>query len=175
MSARARVSRPAAIVAAAALALSSCAGAGDEGRDVVPASRDVVGGAAAARTPEGYDYVARRPLAVVALAEGRGLDAAVARAAIDHLADRLDACVTEEARKGGPVEGAARVVAQIDATGAVAATQVRIDPGHGGAPSAVVCLVAPMKLLAFPPADREGRGIAVEALWGHVQQKPSGL
>lgn len=173
MSARGRVARPAAIVAAASLAslasLASCAGASDEGRDVVPASRDVVGGAAAARSPDGYDYVARRPLAVVALAEGRGLDTAVARAAIDHLADRLDACVTEEARKGGPVEGAARVVAQIDATGAVAATQVRIDPGHGGAPSAVVCLVAPMKLLTFPPADHEGRGIAVEALWGHVQ------
>jgi hypothetical protein len=158
---------------AAYATLASCAGASDSGRDVVPASRDVVGAAATAQSPEGYDYVARRPLAIVGLAEGRGLDASVARAAVDHLADRLDACITEEARKGGPVEGAARVVAQIDATGAVAATQVRIDPGHGGAPSAVVCLLAPMKLLTFPPADREGRGIAIEALWGHVQAAPS--
>jgi hypothetical protein len=154
------------------VACASCAGAGDEGRDVVPASHDVVGGAATAQSAEGYDYVARRPLAVVALAEGRGLDPVIARAAIDRLADRLDACVTDEAGKGGGrVEGAARVVAQIGANGAVAATQVRIDPGGNGAASAVVCLVAPMKLLTFPPADHEGRGIAVEALWGHVQMK----
>jgi len=157
---------------AAMATLASCAGANDGGRDVVPVSRDVVGGAATAQSPEGYDYVARRPLAIVGLAEGRGLDASVARAAVDHLADRLDACITEEARRGGPVEGAARVVAQIDATGAVAATQIRIDPGHGGAPSAVVCLVAPMKLLTFPPADHEGRGIAIEALWGRVEPSP---
>jgi len=153
--------------------LASCAGANDGGRDVVPVSRDVVGGAATAQSPEGYDYVARRPLAIVGLAEGRGLDASIARAAVDHLADRLDACITEEARRGGPVEGAARVVAQIDATGAVAATQIRIDPGHGGAPSAVLCLVAPMKLLTFPPADHDGRGIAIEALWGRVEPSPS--
>ena len=163
---------PASVGALAAwVAFASCAGAGDEGRDVVPASHDVVGGAATAESAEGYDYVARRPLAVVALAEGRGLDAVIARAAVDRLADRLDACVTDEARKGGPVEGAARVVAQIDANGAVAATQVRIDPGGNGASSAVGCLVAPMKLLTFPPADHEGRGIAIEALWGHLQMK----
>jgi hypothetical protein len=165
-------SSPGSIGALAAwVVVAACGGAGDEARDVVPASHDAVGGAAGAQGTEGYDYVARRPLAVVALAEGRGLDAVIARAAVDRLADRLDACVTDEARKGDPVEGAARVVAQIDANGAVAATQVRIDPGGHGASSAVVCLVAPMKLLTFPPADHEGRGIAVEALWGHVQMK----
>jgi hypothetical protein len=158
------------VAAVACVGAGACGGAGvDEGRDVVPTSRDVVGGAATAQSPEGYDYVARRPLAVVALAEGRGLDAVIARAAVDRLADRLDACVTEQSQKGGPVEGAARVVAQISATGAVAATQVRIDPGGNGASSAVLCLVAPLKLLTFPAADHDGRGIAIEALWGHVQ------
>jgi hypothetical protein len=152
------------------LASLGCGG----GRDVIPASRDVVADTPApAQGAQGYEYVARRPLAVVALAEARGIETVTARAAVDRLADRLDACVTDETHKSGPVEGAARVIAQIDATGAVAATRVRIDPGASGASSAVVCLVAPMKLLTFPPAAGDGRGIAIEAIWGRVDA-PSG-
>ncbi len=153
--------------------LLSCGGAN---RDVVPESHDVVRhGSGPARGPEGYDYVARRPLAVVALAEARGIEAVTARAAVDRLADRLDACVTEEARSGGPIEGAARVVARIADNGDVAATNVRIDPGAGAgaAQSAVVCLVSPLKLLTFPPAEGAAeRGIAIEALWGQLQVSP---
>jgi hypothetical protein len=145
------------------------AGCGGEGRDVVPASRDVVSSRRApAQGAEGYEYVARRPLAIVALAEARGIEAVTARAAVDRLADRLDACVTDQARGGSPVTGAARVIAQIDATGAVEATRVRIDPGASNASTAVVCLVAPVKLLTFPAAEGDGRGIAIEALWGQV-------
>jgi hypothetical protein len=143
------------------------------GSDVIPASKDVIASTPApAQGAQGYEYVARRPLAVVALAEARGLESVTARAAVERLADRLDACITEASRSGGPVEGAARVIAQIDATGAVAATQVRIDPGSGGASNAVVCLVAPMKLLTFPPATADGRGIAIEAIWGRVAPPP---
>lgn len=153
-----------------AFPLVSCGGAG---RDVVPESRDVVANAPApARGTEGYDYVARRPLAVVALAEARGIGPETARAAVDRLADRLDACITDQARTGGHVEGAARVVAQIGANGDVAATSVRIDPGEGAAETAVVCLVAPMKLLSFPPGEGLARGIAIEALWGRVRAAP---
>jgi hypothetical protein len=163
---------PRASAALLSLAAAACAGTG--GRDVVPESRDVIATTAApAQGGQGYEYVARRPLAVVALAEARGLESITARAAVDRLADRLDACITDKAREGGPVEGAARVIAQIDASGAVSATQVRVDPGTSSASNAVVCLVAPMKLLAFPPADAEGRGIAIEALWGHVATPPS--
>ncbi len=144
------------------------------GSDVIPASKDVIASTPApAQGAQGYEYVARRPLAVVALAEARGLESVTARAAVERLADRLDACITEASRNGGPVEGAARVIAQIDATGAVAATQVRIDPGSGGASNAVVCLVAPMKLLTFPPATADGRGIAIEAIWGRVATPPA--
>jgi hypothetical protein len=136
---------------------------------VVQESRDVIAdGGAPNANAEGYDYVARRPLAVVALAEARGIDPAVARAAIDHLADRLDSCVTEQGRTGTPVDGAARVIARVDAGGAVSGTQVRIDPGASGAASAVLCLVAPMKLLTFPPGDTDNRGLAIEAIWGRV-------
>lgn len=148
-----------------------CACAGGEGHDAVPESHDVVVTNAGPAGEQGYDYVARRPLAVVALAEARGLDPVVARAAIDHLADALDTCATEEGRKGTLVNGAARVVAQIDGDGRVAGTSVRIDPGLGVAQNAVVCLVAPTKMLAFPAADAGARGIAIEAIWGHVQAR----
>jgi hypothetical protein len=162
-------------VLVALLCLAPLACAGDAGRDVVPASHDVVADSRpSGQGAQGYEYVARRPLAVVALAEARGIELLTAKAAVERLADRLDACVTDEARKSGPLEGAARVVAQIDATGAVAGARVRVDPGAGAASAstAVLCLVAPMKLLAFPPADGDGRGIAIEALWGHVLTPP---
>jgi hypothetical protein len=158
---------------AVSLAATACAGNG--GRDVVPESHDVVTDTRASpQGAQGYEYVARRPLAVVALAEARGLESITAHAAVDRLADRLDACITDKAREGGPVEGAARVIAKIDASGAVAATQVRVDPGAASASNAVVCLVAPMKLLTFPPADADGRGIAIEAIWGRVATPAAG-
>ena len=160
------------VLLAASLATAACAGGG---RDVVPESRDVVTDTRAApQGAQGYEYVARRPLAVVALAEARGLESITAHAAVDRLADRLDACITDLARAGGSVEGAARVVAKIDPSGAVAATQVRVDPGAASASNAVVCLVAPMKLLTFPPADADGRGIAIEAIWGRVTTPAGG-
>jgi hypothetical protein len=158
----------------AVLPASLLCGSCGSGRDVVPVSRDVVTDSPGpGRGDQGYEYVARRPLAVVALAEARGVEPLTARAAIDRLADRLDACVTEEGRKGAPVEGAARVVAQIGATGEVTATSVRIDPGTSGTSSAVLCLVAPLKLLTFPAAEGDGRGIAIEAIWGRVAPTPS--
>ena len=132
------------------------------------AAESTAGGAAA--EPR-YDYIARRPLAVVALAEARGVDPArgprgnrAARRRARHVRDPGGA-------KGHALNGAARVVVQIDGDGRVAADQRRIDPGAGVAQNAVVCLVAPAKMLAFPPADAGTRGMAVEALWGHVQAR----
>jgi hypothetical protein len=158
---------------ASALSISglSCAGAGADGRDGVPESRDVrvvdAGGGAGS---QGYEYVAKRPLAVVALAEARGVDAAVARAAIDRLADALDTCATGKGREGTLVDGAARLIAQIAADGTVAGTSLKVDPGAGVAESAVLCLVAPVRMLVFPPVDGDAgaRGMAIEALWGRV-------
>ena len=141
-------------------------------------SRDVrVADGGASGDTQGYEYVAKRPLAVVALAEARGIDAAVARAAMDRLADEMDACATEEGRRGTLVEGAARVVAQIDDGGIVAGTSMRVNPGAGVAQEAVVCFLAPVKLLVFPPVDGKtaspgaARGMAVEAIWGKVVPK----
>jgi hypothetical protein len=152
----------------AGLLLLSCAGSG--ARDSVPESRDVRVVEAGATTAgmQGYEYVARRPLALVALAEARGLAPELAREAIDRLADALDACATDQGRKGSRVDGAARVVAPIEPNGHVGTPNVRIDPGAGVAESAVMCLVAPMRLLTFPQVDAGSRGIAVEALWGRL-------
>ena len=146
-----------------------CAGAGGEGHDAVPESRDVFVTDAGAAGDPGYDYVARRPLGVVAVAEARGLDPAIARAAADRLADALDVCATAEGRKGTLASGAARLVMQIDGEGRVVRPpSVRVDPGPGVMQNAVVCLVAPAMALVFPASDAGARGIALEALWGTV-------
>jgi hypothetical protein len=137
----------------------------------VPESHDTVvvpPAAGSAQPTGGYEYVVRRPLAVVALAEARGLPVEAARAAIDHLADALDACVTERSHGAGLTSGAARLVAQIDDEGRIANTSLRVDPGAGVAPTAVMCLVAPARMLTFPPAHASARGMAIEALWGRL-------
>ena len=110
----------------------------------------------------------RLPEAIVALAGARGIDADVAPAAVDRVVDALDACATEQGRRGALTNGAARVVAQIDDRGLVSGTNVKIDPGPGVVTTAVACFVAPIKMLVFPPlvGGTAQRGIAVEALWG---------
>ncbi len=146
----------------------ACTPDGEAARDAVPPSRDVVVSRGAPARAEAYDYIARRPLAAVALAEARGIAPAVIQAAIDHLADSLASCVAEHGHGGAPPEGAARIVAQVDPSGGVAAATLRVDPGHGAAEIAVLCLAAPVKGLAFAPVDAGARGFAIEALWGHV-------
>ncbi len=149
--------------------LATCASPGDGGRDVVPPSSDVVVDASTpSRSTEEYEYVARRPGAVVALAEARGIAPGVAQEVVDHLADSLATCGAEH----GSRQGAARLVAQIDDNGAVTAANVRVDPGAGVAESAVLCLAAPAKVLVFPPSDAGARGFAIEALWGLVPSGP---
>lgn len=153
------------LFAAVAAVLAACAASNGE---AVPESRDVRVAGTDTKT-QGYEYVARRPLGVVALAEARGIDSDVAHAAVDRLADALDACATDEGRKGTLADGAARLIAQVDASGAIAAARItRIDPGDAVARNAVVCLLAPVKMLSFPPVDAGTRGFAVEALWGRV-------
>ncbi|MDP9149635.1 MAG: hypothetical protein M3O36_06815 [Myxococcota bacterium] len=155
-------------------ALALCAGCarsgGAAGLDAVPESRDVrvQGGLSPGESATGYAYVARRPLAVVALAESRGVRPEVARTAVDRVADALDACATEMGRKGSLPDGAARVLAQVDPDGSVGATSVHIDPGPGVARSAVMCFVAPVRLLSFPPSSAGARALAIEAMWGRL-------
>ena len=144
-------------------------------QDVVPSSRDVVvDGGPTSRSPDGYEYVARRPNGVVALAEARGIEPALARAAVDRLADALNLCATRRRNEGMLVAGAARVIARITDDGQIAAAQLKIDPGLGAraAEAAVLCLLAPAKTLVFPTLDAGARGFAIEAIWGPPVAQP---
>lgn len=167
MTERSRGARALSVALASVLAPAALASCSGGTRDTILASQDVVvDGGPSTRSAEGYEYVTRRPLGVVALAEARGLPTAVTRAAINHLADTLDTCVTEQGRSGTVPRGAARVVAEVGTDGAIGGVSLRIDPGGGTPAVALLCLVAPIKLLSFPPADAGARGLAVEALWG---------
>jgi hypothetical protein len=155
------------------LGITGCAAGG---RDVVPESQDVRVEGRSPTTPgdsSGYVYVAKRPLAVVALAEARGIPDDVGRAVVDRLADALDACTTEQARKGTMVSGAARAVALIDDQGNVRPDMlVKVDPAAASS-TAMLCLAWPMKQLTFVANNGAGqRGFALEALWGTLPTPP---
>lgn len=154
-----------AVAGALALTLTGCA---PNVPDVAVASHDdfVVAGPSSASSSDGYEYVAKRPLGIVALAESREIPQPLARAAIDRIADALDVCVGERATAVALPRGAARVVVRIDGDGAVTATNVRVDPGAGALPVALACLVSPAKLLMFSASDAGARGMAIEAVWG---------
>jgi hypothetical protein len=136
-------------------------------RDVIPESHDVQG-TGPATTTAGYEYVARRPLAVIAIAESRGLPREVVTGIADRLANALDACATELASHGRLVPAAARIAAHIDRDGAPTGLALTLTPGPGPTANALVCFVSPFKLLHFPAADADpsARGLAVEAAWG---------
>lgn len=141
------------------------------GRDVVPESRDVhtpvdVPSTTKPQTSDAYEYVARRPLGTVALAEGRGLSPELSSGAIDRLADMLQSCAGELQRQGKLVSGAVRVIAQIGPDGLVTGVNVKVAPGATA--NALLCVIAPVKLLTFPPSSADAgalRGMAIEAAW----------
>jgi hypothetical protein len=146
--------------------LVDCAGASST--DVVGPSHDIVQTGTASPPADGYEYVAKRPLSVVALAEARGIAIDAARVAIDQIADALDVCTTEQGRSGTVPQGAARVIAQVGPSGTVEATSLRLDPGSRVPAAALLCLVAPTRRLSFPVIDAGARGLAIEALWGQT-------
>jgi hypothetical protein len=151
-----------------------CAACGGGGRDVIPESHDVQGVAldAGGHDQGGYEHIARRTLAVVGLAEGRGMDAVTAAQATDRLADTLEVCVEDLSSRGRLVDGAARIAAQIAPDGTPGGLSIRMAPGDAVKANAILCFIAPFKLTSFPVAGPEAppRGIAIEATWGpHVQ------
>jgi hypothetical protein len=155
------------IVALPALGSVGCG----SGRDAVPVSKDVRGvggvGTDGPKPVDGYEYVARRKLGTVALAEARGLPQEVAGRAIDALADRLQACAAELEKSGKLVRGATRVVAAIEPNGTVNGLNVKVSQGRDAAANAILCVISPLRALTFPAADGDAgaRGIAIEAAW----------
>jgi hypothetical protein len=147
--------------------LFSCAASCGGGRDVVPETHDVRGDQKPSTAQDGYDYLARRPMGNVGLAEARGISADVAARAIDRVADQLDACEKDLRSQNRFVAGAIRIVAVIDDRGAVEGVNVKLSDDKGAAANAILCVVAPVRLLTFPPNDGDAgaRGIAIEASW----------
>jgi hypothetical protein len=159
----------AAVVALAALAVAGLSAACSPKRDVVAGGgRDVLGadgGADPARAA--YDYVAKRPHGVVALAEARRLSDAEARQIVDHLADALDGCARDLEQRGTLVEGAARVIMIAGPRGNVEGFKVTLTPGNEVAANALLCVVAPARAVLFPPPSAAGApAMAIEITWG---------
>ena len=124
--------------------------------------------------PASYAYVARRPRAVVALAEARGMDDSTSRAAVDRLANALSACAGDLAKQGKLVDGAARLLVPVDDGGVVGSPQVEFAPGAAVAANGLLCVVAPVRMLTFPPFPSDAganaaparRALALEVAWG---------
>jgi hypothetical protein len=145
-----------------------------------PSPRDVAGGGEdvrlapgeAATTPaappaDGYAHVARRARGVVALAEARHARGAVAAAFVERLADELEACAAALEARGELVFGAARIVALAGPQGTAEGLNVRLAPGGAVAQNALLCVLAPLRALPFPPStDGVTPGLALEITWG---------
>lgn len=149
-------------------ALALTLGCGTGPKDAAAPAGEAAPEAAPARAPEpeGYVYVARRGRSVVALAEARNIDDPDARRMVDELADRLEACARGLEAEGALVQGAARVVAEAR-TGEPTALNVKLAPGEAVAQNALLCLIAPIRALPFPPAQEKARApaLAIEATW----------
>lgn len=131
-------------------------------RDVVPESHDVrVVPDAGADT---YVHVARRAHGAVALAEARHIKDDEAKQIVERLADDLERCATSLEAQGTLVDGAARVVAIAGPNG-TPALNVRLAPGDAVAQNALLCIVAPVRAISFPPASTGTPGMAIEATW----------
>jgi len=142
-------------------------------KDVVPESRDVRGEREPAKAHQGdaYEYVAKRPHGMIAIAESRGMAKTDAVAAVDELADRFEACAVALESQGLLVEGAARVVAEQDATWSAPAASMKTAPGGAVAQNTLLCIVAPLRASRLPAENAKRRaGLALEAAW-----QPTGL
>jgi hypothetical protein len=164
-----RVGPPVLFVLALAAAGSACNGGP---KDATEHTTDIQ--VADAGDPATYGYVARRPRAVVGLAEARGFDDPTSRAAVDRLANALSACAGDLAKQGKLVEGAARVLVPVDDGGIVGNPQVVFSPGPAVAANGLLCVVVPVRMLTFPPSPSDGgagakptqRALALEVAWG---------
>jgi hypothetical protein len=157
-------------VAAALAASSSCS---PSPRDVVPETHDVRVVADAGAT-DTYAFVARRPHGVVALAEARHITDEDAHQIVERIADELERCATNLVAQGLLVEGAARIVA-VAGPGGTPALNVRLAPGDAVAQNALLCLVAPVRMVTFPASKTGTPGLAIEATWGPNKSTRGGV
>jgi len=129
----------------------------------------------------GYVYVARRPLAIVALAESRELETALAIRVVDQLADVADTCLTNLGREGQLGAGALRIVLEWNDDGSLAGINRTFSPEKGALATGLLCVVHPAQTLVLAPLSAEEkrsratrpmaeaarkRAMAIESTWG---------
>lgn len=139
-------------------------------RDVVPETHDVHvddAGASGAK-PGAYAHVAKRPHAAIGLAGTKNIDEAEAKRIVDKAADDFERCAEAQQAEGKLVEGAARLVVAGSANGAARIGDTELAPGGAVAANALLCLIAPLRAAAFPPAKSSDAppAILIEATWG---------
>ena len=165
---RAAGSSRASLAAASAVLLAGCA---NRPADVAAPSTDPRGGAIVAevgdaQASDSYVYVARRPRVTIARAEARGITEAEGIAMVERLAADFSGCAARLAAEGHLVAGAGRVVMVAGPRGMPEGFNVRLAPGGDVAQNALMCLIAPAKMLVFPTSDGGQRGLAIETTWG---------
>ena len=117
---------------------------------------------AEAGAPQGYSYVARRPLVAVGLTKVEGFSDDDAHAMVDRLADSAMACLRE---RKSITPGAARVTLPVDAGGIAGVPDVVFSPDDAAA-IGLVCILGPLRMSTFSPADGGARSITIETAWG---------
>jgi hypothetical protein len=137
-------------------------------RDTVPDTRDVRGVADAAPPPkDGYVYVARRPHGAVGLVGAHFVNDEEAHRIVDRIADDLETCARRLEQRGDLVEGALQLVAVTGPRGNADVTDIRFAPGGPVAANALECIVAPLRVSAFPAQTDAGLpAVAIDATWG---------
>lgn len=131
--------------------------------DATEHTRDVRVDASAEST---YQYVARKPRVAVGIAESRGAEGDDAKRVADRLADSASTCLASLEKEGKLVDGALRILLPFDAGGIAQPPQVVLADGPGVAANGLLCIVAPARMIALPPADAGTRTLALEVAWG---------
>jgi len=140
------------------LVLGGCAASGPH--DVLDGTNHEVVVDAGAPRGGAYAYVARRALVAVGLADAKGLKDEDSHHVVDRLADEASACFKQRPRLE---PGATRITLPIDEGGTTGAPETTFSPATSAA-IGMVCLLAPLRLMTFPPGA--SRSITIEAAWG---------
>lgn len=138
----------------------------------MPDSRDIRLGADAGplpdkTSPDGYEFVAKRPHASIGLVGTRNAKPDDAHRAVDRIADDLDACATRLQERGELASGALQLVVVGSQNGKAEITDVRFAPGGPVAANALECVIAPLRATALTPSFT----LAIEATWGPIPPK----
>jgi len=147
--------------AAFVVSAGACAASGPH--DVLDGTSHDVRGDAAASQSGVYAYVARRALVAIALADAHGVADDETHRLVDRVADEAAACFKRSPKL---TPGAAHIVLPIDDGGITGTPRTEFSP-LAAAVDGMVCILAPLRLSTFTPAQAGARSMTIEAAWGN--------